>query len=150
MLHILSKHHLRVSLKLRWRERPLCCDVNVVRDCMKSSVQVAQRHTVTKGSAVALPPEDVGKGVLPMDLSGPHPIPFSGHRYFLVANLSTPEGDDIPFSRLLKTKTTEEVARALTSVMCQIVFACSGSAASFPYPFRCWERVHWGIIPERG
>ena len=78
-----------------------------------------------------LSPEDVGRGTLSMDLSGPHPAPFSGHRYFLVANLSMPEGDDIPFSRLLKTKTTEEVARALTSVMCQIVSLAQGTPPVF-------------------
>ena len=78
-----------------------------------------------------LSPEDVGRGVLSMDLSGPHPAAFSGHRYFLVANLSMPEGDDIPFSRLLKTKTTEEVARALTSVMCQIVSLAQGTPPVF-------------------
>ena len=78
-----------------------------------------------------LSPEDVGRGVLSMDLSGPHPAAFSGHRYFLVANLSMPEGDDIPFSRLLKTKTTEEVARALTSVMCQIVSLAQGAPPVF-------------------
>ena len=78
-----------------------------------------------------LSPEDVGCGVLSMDLSGPHPAAFSGHRYFLVANLSMPEGDDIPFSRLLKTKTTEEVARALTSVMCQIVSLAQGAPPVF-------------------
>ena len=76
-------------------------------------------------------PEDVGKGTLSMDLSGPHPASFSGHRYFLVANLSMQEGDDIPFSRLLKTKTTEEVARALTSVMCQIVSLAQGTPPVF-------------------
>ena len=78
-----------------------------------------------------LSPEDVGRGVLSMDLSGPHPAAFSGHRYFLVANLSMPEGDDIPFSRLLKTTTTEEVARALTSVMCQIVSLAQGAPPVF-------------------
>ena len=78
-----------------------------------------------------LSPEEVGRGVLSMDLSGPHPAAFSGHRYFLVANLSMPEGDDIPFSRLLKTKTTEEVARALTSVMCQIVSLAQGTPPVF-------------------
>ena len=42
-----------------------------------------------------------------------------------------PEGDDIPFSRLLKTKTTEEVARALTSVMHQIVSLAQGAPPVF-------------------
>ena len=42
-----------------------------------------------------------------------------------------PEGDDIPFSRLLKTKTSEEVARALTSVMCQIVSRAQGAPPVF-------------------
>ena len=54
----------------------------------------------------------------------PHPASFSGHRYFIVANLSLPEGEDVPFARLLKTTTTEEVARDVTSI------ACQGCAAS--------------------
>ena len=78
-----------------------------------------------------LSPEDVGKRTLSMDLSGPHPTSFSGHRYFLVANLSMPEGDDIPFSQLLKTKTTEEAARALPSVMRQIVSLAQGAPPVF-------------------
>ena len=70
--------------------------------------------------------EMVSKGTLSMDLSGPHPASFAGHRYFLAANLSVEDGDDIPFSRLLYTKKTEEVARALISVMCQIVSLAQG------------------------
>ena len=68
----------------------------------------------------------VSKGTLSMDLSGPHPASFAGHRYFLAANLSVEDGEDIPFSRLLFTKKTEEVARALVSVMCQIVSLAQG------------------------
>ncbi|CAE7399595.1 unnamed protein product [Symbiodinium pilosum] len=70
----------------------------------------------------------VSKGTLSMDLSGPHPASFAGHRYFLAANLSVEDGEDIPFSRLLFTKKTEEVARALISVMCQIVSLAQGGA----------------------
>ena len=70
--------------------------------------------------------EMVSKGTLSMDLSGPHPASFAGHRYFLAANLSVEDGEDIPFSRLLFTKKTEEVARALISVMCQIVSLVQG------------------------
>ncbi|CAE7510622.1 unnamed protein product [Symbiodinium sp. CCMP2592] len=73
-----------------------------------------------------LTPEEIGEGTLSMDLSGPHPAAFSGHRYFMVANLSRKDGVDIPFSRLLFTKQTEEVAKALTSVMCQIVSLAQG------------------------
>ncbi|CAE6971992.1 GIP [Symbiodinium sp. CCMP2592] len=73
-----------------------------------------------------LTPEEIGEGTLSMDLSGPHPAAFSGHRYFMVANLSRKDGSDIPFSRLLFTKQTEEVAKALTSVMCQIVSLAQG------------------------
>ena len=47
-----------------------------------------------------LTPEAVGEGTLSMDLSGPHPTAFSGHRYFMVVNLSMKDGDDVPFSRL--------------------------------------------------
>ena len=68
----------------------------------------------------------VSKGTLSMDLSGPHPASFAGHRYFLAANLSVEDGEDIPFSRLLFTKKTEEAARALISVMCQIVSLAQG------------------------
>ena len=68
----------------------------------------------------------VSKGTLSMDLSGPHPVSFAGHRYFLAANLSVEDGEDVPFSRLLFTKKTEEVARALISVMCQIVSLAQG------------------------
>ena len=68
----------------------------------------------------------VAKGTLSMDLSGPHPTSFAGYRYFLVANLSVEDGEDIPFSRLLFTKKTDEVARALVSVMCQIVSMIQG------------------------
>ena len=90
---------------------------------MKGTVQTVQKLMVNAGACL--------RGVLSMDLSGPHPAAFSGHRYFQVANLSMPEGDDIPFSRLLKTKTTEEVARALTSVMCQIVSLAQGAPPVF-------------------
>ncbi|CAE7207770.1 unnamed protein product [Symbiodinium sp. CCMP2592] len=74
-----------------------------------------------------LDPSDVSKGTLSMDLSGPHPTAFSGHRYFLVANLCTGgEFPDIPFVRLLQTKKTGEVAQALSSIMCQIVSLSQG------------------------
>ena len=74
-----------------------------------------------------LDPSDVSKGTLSMDLSGPHPAAFSGHRYFLVANLCTGgEFPDVPFVRLLRTKKAEEVAQALTSIMCQIVSLSQG------------------------
>ena len=52
-----------------------------------------------------------------MDLSGPHPASFAGHRYFLAANLSVEDGEDIPVSRLLFTKKTEEVARAAAGAL---------------------------------
>ena len=98
--------------------------------CERHCPDCAEAHG-HKRKCRRLSPEDVGRGVLSMDLSGPHPAAFSGHRYILVANLSMPEGDDIPFSRLLKTKTTEEVARALTSVMCQIVSLAQGAPPVF-------------------
>ena len=44
----------------------------------------------------------------------------------MVAHLSRKDGVDIPFSRLLFTKQTEEVAKALASVMCQIVSLAQG------------------------
>ena len=48
----------------------------------------------------------------------------------MVANLSM-EGQDIPFTRLLYTNKTEEVARALSSVMCQIVSMAQGAPPIF-------------------
>ena len=78
-----------------------------------------------------LTPEAVGEGTLSMDLSGPHPTAFSGHRYFMVVNLSMKDGDDVPFSRLLFSKQTDEVARALVSVMCQVVSLAKGAPPVF-------------------
>ena len=78
-----------------------------------------------------LTPEAVGEGTLSMDLSGPHPMAFSGHRYFMVINLSTKDGHDVPFSRLLYTRQTDEVAKALVSVMCQVVSLAKGAPPVF-------------------
>ena len=48
--------------------------------------------------------EMVSKGTLSMDLSDPHPASFAGHRYFLAANLSVKDGDDIPFSLCIRRR----------------------------------------------
>ena len=90
----------------------------------------------------------VSKGTLSMDLSGPHPASFAGHRYFLAANLSVEDGEDIPFSRLLFTKKTEEVARALISVMCQIVSLAQGIPQIFRIHSDAGKEFTGGLFQE--
>ncbi|CAE7231546.1 unnamed protein product [Symbiodinium sp. CCMP2592] len=95
------------------------------RHCPKCSESAGHKRKSRRLTA-----EDVARGTLSLDLSGPHPHAFSGHRYFMVANLSV-DGDDLPFSRLLYTKQSSEVAKALNSVMCQIISLVQGTPSVF-------------------
>ena len=105
--------------------RSKCSQGLYERHCPKCSESAGHKRKSRRLSA-----EDVARGTLSLDLSGPHPESFSGHRYFLAANLSV-DGDDIPFSRLLQTKQSSEVAKALVSVMVQIISLVQGTPSVF-------------------
>ena len=105
--------------------RSKCSQGMYERHCPKCSESAGHKRKSRRLSA-----EDVARGTLSLDLSGPHPQSFSGHRYFMAANLSV-DGDDIPFSRLLYTKQSSEVAKALVSVMVQIISLVQGTPSVF-------------------
>ena len=56
--------------------------------------------------------------ILAADLSGPHPVAFGvGYKYLFVVVAIDKEGRKLPFARGLKTKTGEETAEALESII---------------------------------
>ena len=58
------------------------------------------------------------KLTLAADLSGPHPEAFGvGYKYLLVVVALDKEGRQLPFARGLQTKTGEETAEALESII---------------------------------
>ena len=106
------------------------CRSNAVKAFISGGAPSAWRHTVINTNVGGLTRSDVSKGTFSMDLSGPHPAAFSGHRYFLVANLCTGgEFPDVPFVRLLRIKKAEKVCGTFAARVCDsIMVVCNPCA----------------------
>ena len=74
---------------------------------------------------------DVEKGVVSVDLSGPHPKSYAGNKYAVVVCAHLDEGRDLSFVRGVANKEAATVTDALCDVLVQLVSLAGGEQLTF-------------------
>ena len=69
----------------------------------------------------------VSRGVLSIDLSGPHVPSHKGNKYAFVAVLHMDEGYSVPFVRFSPTKSGHDCTQNLLSILAQLTSMCGGA-----------------------
>ncbi|OLP99844.1 Retrovirus-related Pol polyprotein from transposon TNT 1-94 [Symbiodinium microadriaticum] len=75
--------------------------------------------------------QDIGEGVVSVDLSGPHKRTYAGNKFAVVVCAHLREGVDLPFVRGIPNKEAKTVTDALRDVLLQLVSLAGGDQITF-------------------
>ena len=78
-----------------------------------------------------LKPTEVAAGCLGLDISGPHTNTPDGTRYALIATLTLPSGESLPFVAPLGTRKSKEVLEQVLGIMARITSMSGGKPSIF-------------------